>query len=115
MAKSLGMFWKTEEDKLVYRIKLNFSKKSRNRYSGPDCTSNTLSQDFPQVMTKRIALKLNHTVFDPAMLIQPWILKLRLAFREILIYEKENEVSSWDAALPSKFRDEWLKICIEMF
>ena len=115
VAKSLGMFWKTEEDKLVYRIKLNFSKKSRNRYSGPDCTSNTLTQDFPQVTTKRIALKLNHTVFDPAMLIQPWILKLRLAFREILIYEKENEVSSWDAALPSKFRDEWLKICIEMF
>ena len=66
-------------------------------------------------MTKRIALKLNHTVFDPAMLVQPWILKLRLAFREILIHEKENDVSSWDAALPNKFRDEWLKMCQEMF
>ena len=115
VTKSLGMFWKTKEDKLVYRIKLNFSKKSRNRYSGPDCTSATLAQHFPQLMTKRIALKLNHTVFDPAMLVQPWILKLRLAFREILIHEKENDVSSWDAALPSKFRDEWLKMCKEMF
>ena len=49
------------------------------------------------------------------MLIQPWILKLRLAFREILIHEKENDVSSWDAALPNKFRDDWLKMCKEMF
>ena len=32
--KSLGLYWKTKEDKLVFRIKLNFSKKSRNRYEG---------------------------------------------------------------------------------
>ena len=32
LSKSLGMSWKTELDKLVYRVKLNFSKKSRNRY-----------------------------------------------------------------------------------
>ena len=113
--KSLGMSWKTKDDKLVYRIKLNFSKKSRNRYSGINCTRLTLSTELPKLMTKRIALKLNHTVFDPAMLIQPWILKLRLAFREILIYERENNVCSWDAALPDKFRNDWLLLCEEMF
>ena len=113
--QSLGMFWRTENDKLVYRINLNFSKKSRNRYSGSYCTRISLERDFPKVMTKRIALKLNHTVFDPAMLVQPWILKLRLAFRDILIYEKEAEICSWDAPLPDNFRDEWLELCKEMF
>ena len=88
---------------------------ARNRYSGKNCTRLTLNTELPKLMTKRIALKLNHTVFDPAMLIQPWILKLRLAFREILIYEKENDVCSWDAALPEKFRNDWLLLCEEMF
>ena len=115
IVKSLGMSWKTENDKLVYRIKLNFSKKARNRYNGKNCTRLTLNTELPKLMTKRIALKLNHTVFDPAMLIQPWILKLRLAFREILIYEKENDVCSWDAALPEKFRNDWSLLCEEMF
>ena len=114
-SKSLGMYWKTEEDKLVYRIKLNFSSKSRNRYSGPDSSLSNLDETFPEMMTKRIALKLNHTVFDPGNLIQPWLLKLRLAYREILLFEKENNISSWDAPLPSKFHSVWLDLCKEMF
>ena len=114
-SKSLGMFWKTEHDKLVYKIKLNFSKKSRNRYSDPDTTLESLEIDFPKKMTKRLALKLNHTVFDPANLLQPWIFKMRLAFREILFYEKENNCSSWDAELPVHFRAEWIELTKEMF
>ena len=115
VTKSLGMSWKTENDKLVYRVRLNFSKKTRNRYSGKFTTRETLEEDFPKKMTKRLALKLNHTIFDPAMLIQPWIQKLRLSFRDILIYERETGISSWDAELPDKFRNEWLQLTMEMF
>ena len=115
LTKSLGMAWKTELDKLVYRVKLNFSKKSRNRYSEAFSTLATLENDFPKIMTKRLALKLNHTIFKPAMLLQPWILKLRLAFRDILIHEKETGCSGWDTKLPDKFREEWLKLTKEMF
>ena len=115
VTKSLGMSWKTENDKLVYRVKLNFSKKARNRYSGKNTTLETLKDDFPKKMTKRLALKLNHTIFDPAMLIQPWIQKLRLSFRDILIFERENGLSGWDAELPEKFRSEWLQLTLEMF
>ena len=115
ITKSLGMSWKTENDKLVYRVRLNFSKKARNRYSGDFTTLETLKNDFPKKMTKRLALKLNHTIFDPAMLIQPWIQKLRLSFRDILIFERENGLSSWDDELPDKFRNEWLSLTLEMF
>ena len=38
LSKSLGMFWSTEKDTLSYRIRLNFNKKKRNRYVGPDTT-----------------------------------------------------------------------------
>ena len=115
LSKSLGLHWHTGKDVLVYRIKLNFSKKKRNRYSQPDTISSTLHDDFPELMTKRLALKLNHSVFDPARLLQPWMMKPRLAFRDILFYEKENNISGWDIPLPDKFRDQWLKITEEMF
>ena len=67
--KALGMCWKTETDKLYYKVRLNFSKKARNRYNGAFTTKETLADDFPPNMTKRLALKLNHTLFDPAMLL----------------------------------------------
>ena len=115
VTKSLGISWKTEADLLVYRIKLNFSKKKRNRYSDPDTTLMTLDDDFPLDMNKRIALKLNHSLFDPANLVQPWLLKLRLSFRDILFYERENNYSDWDRALPQHFRDQWLQLTRELF
>ena len=43
------------------------------------------------------------------------MMKPRLAFRDILFYEKENNISGWDIPLPDKFRDQWLKITEEMF
>ena len=115
VTKSLGLYWQTELDLLVYRIKLNFSKKKRNRYTAPDTTAETLEQDFPENMTKRLALKLNHTIFDPANILQPWMLKPRLAYREILFFEKENNYSDWDKPLPDKYRDQWLQLSKEMF
>ena len=115
VSRSLGLFWKTEPDVLTFKIKLNFSKKKRNRYSAADTTIKSLSDDFPVHMTKRLALKLNHTVFDPACFVQPWILKLRLAFRDILFYEKENNAAGWDLPLPDEFRSQWLKLTEEMF
>ena len=87
-------------DELVYRIRLNFSKKKRNKYLGEDTTRETLENDFPKKFTKRMALKLNHSVFDPQNLIQPWLLKLKLHFRDILIFEKENGNPGWDNELP---------------
>ena len=113
--KNLGLSWKTEADKLVYRLKLNFNKKSRNRYTGKYTTIDTLEDDFPEFMTKRIALKLNHQIFDPCMLIQPWIMKLRLAFRDIIIHERETGNPGWDNKLPGKFGDQWFALTKEMF
>ena len=66
-------------------------------------------------MTKRIALKLCHSIFDPARLLQPWMMKPRLAFRDILFYEKECDNAGWDNPLPEKFRGQWLSITEEMF
>ena len=115
LSKSLGLYWKTEIDVLTYRIRINFSKKHRNRYLGPDTSLETLRVDFPNPMTKRCALKLAHSVFDPANILQPLMLKQKLGYRDILIYERENESPGWDNPLPEKFREQWLKFTEEMF
>ena len=116
VSKALGVFWKPEEDKIIYRVKINFSKKYRNRRLNADTTLETLKDDFPSKFTKRIALMIVHSVFDPAMLIQPFILKLRLAYREILIQEKLAEKPlNWDDVLSDKARDLWIKLSEEMF
>ena len=49
------------------------------------------------------------------MLIQPWIMKSRLLYRDILIHEKDLKKYGWDETLPENFRNIWLKLCEEMF
>ena len=115
ISKSLGLSWKTENDVLVYKIKLNFSKKKRNRYLKPDTILETLENDFPETFTKRLALKLNHSLYDAQKLAQPWLQKLKLAFRDILFYEKENGYSDFDKPLPEHFRQKWLNLTKELF
>ena len=60
-------------------------------------------------------MKIIHSVFDPAMLIQPFILKLRLAFREIIVNEKLDNESGWDRVLPDSIRNKWVELSKEMY
>ena len=113
--KALGVCWETKKDQIVFKVRLNFCKKVRNRRTKPYSFADTIEKDFPQKFTKRIALSLTHTIFDPTQLIQPFILRLRLSYRNIIIQEKLEGISSWDRELSDKTRDEWLKLAKMMF
>ena len=115
VTKALGMYWNTGEDKIMYKVRINFGKKVRNRRTQEDSTKESLEKDFPKVFTKRIALKLAHSVFDPANLIQPFLLKIRLAYRDIIVEEKLEHKTSWDDEKSNKTRDRWLKLAQEMY
>ena len=60
-------------------------------------------------------MKIIHSVFDPAMLIQPFILKLRLAYRDIIVQEKLDNKSGWDRVLPDNIRKKWVDLSKEMY
>ena len=115
ISKALGVCWETKKDQIVFKVRLNFGKKVRNRRTKPYSFADTIEKDFPQKFTKRIALSLTHTIFDPTQLIQPFILRLRLSYRNIIIQEKLEGISSWDRELSDKTRDEWLKLAKIMF
>ena len=109
------MYWDTGEDKIMYKVRINFGKKVRNRRTQEESTMESIEKDFPEVFTKRIALKLAHSVFDPANLIQPFMLKLRLAYRDIIIQEKLENKASWDDEKSNKTRARWLNLAKEMY
>ena len=115
VTKALGMYWDTGQDKIMYKVRINFGKKVRNRRTQDDSTKESLEKDFPKVFTKRIALKLAHSIFDPANLIQPFLLKIRLAYRDIIVEEKLENKASWDDEKSNKIRVRWLKLAQEMY
>ena len=85
LSKALGVYWRTQDDKIVYKVRVNFGKKIRNRRDKPYSTADTIEEDFPKKFTKRLALKLTHSIFDPPCLVQQFLLKLRLMYREIIV------------------------------
>ena len=115
VTKALGMYWDTGEDRIMYKVRINFGKKVRNRRTEKDCSKESIEKDFPKVFSKRIALKLAHSVFDPANLIQPFLLKMRLAYRDIIVEEKLENKASWDDEKPDKTRARWLNLAKEMY
>ena len=100
---------------MIYKARINFGKKYRNRRDKPFSSFDTIEKDFPEQFTKRIALKITHSVFDPAMLIQPFILKLRLAYRDIIVQEKLENKADWDLVLSEDVRQCWVKLSKEMY
>ena len=55
------------------------------------------------------------SVFDPAMLIKPFILKQRLAYRNIIGHEKLDNESGWDRVLTDNFKKKWVELSKEMY
>ena len=99
LSKALGVYWRTQEDKGVYKVKVIFGKKIRNRRNKPYITADTIEEDFPKKFTNHLALKL----------------KLRLLYREIIVREKLSGNAGWDEELPDSVRDAWVKIAKEMY
>ena len=75
VSKALGVYWDTEKDEIIYKVRINFGKKIRGRRNKQDSTLATIDADFPKIFTKRLALKLTHSVYDPANLVQPFYFK----------------------------------------
>ena len=73
LARALGVYWRTGGDKILYKVRINFGKKVRNRRDKLDSTVETIADDFPKNFTQRLALKIAHSVFDPPILVQPFL------------------------------------------
>ena len=53
VTKALGMYWDTGEDRIMYKVRINFGKKVRNRRTEEDSTKESIEKNFPKVFSKR--------------------------------------------------------------
>ena len=54
LSRALGVYWNTEEDKIVFKVRINFSKKVRNRRLKPDSSQNLFQSIFQRSLLKEL-------------------------------------------------------------
>nr|CAH7744421.1 unnamed protein product [Callosobruchus chinensis] len=87
--KTLGLFWKCDQDTLTYKINVN------NSHSGQ--------------MTKRIILSRISTIFDPLGLVSPCIITAKVQLQKLWL-----ENLTWDQPLPNNILTSWLEFSTDL-
>nr|CAH7762481.1 unnamed protein product [Callosobruchus chinensis] len=87
--KTLGLFWKCDQDILTYKINVN------NSHSGQ--------------MTKRIILSRISTIFDPLGLVSPCIITAKVQLQKLWL-----ENLTWDQPLPNNILTSWLEFSTDL-
>ena len=67
--KVLGMIWSPQEDKIVFSVKLNFSKKKQNVYTFPDLSIKDIPPNDSFNINKAQVLAQINSIYDPLGLI----------------------------------------------
>ena len=98
----LGTQWDPINDTISYQVTLNFSKKKRGIRTGPDLKRNEVSQNIPELLTKRLVLQQVMSIYDPLGLVSPFTL-----LGKILLRESWKLGLDWDDALPSQLHTRW--------
>ena len=83
----LGLCWDSKRDILYFKVHINFSSKRCGKRLESDIELHELKDRFPKVLTKRNCLSITNSIFDPLGLIQPMVLKLKLALRDIILFK----------------------------
>ena len=90
--KFLGMYWDTENDKLMFFIK------------------RTLEEPLVK-STKRTILSKANSIYDPYGFLSPFIIKIKILLRKIWTYEPKID---WDDELPTEIQTKWNTILQEI-
>ena len=70
----LCLGWNPVEDTVVFEVTINFSKKKKGIYTGPNVKKADLLQGLPLVLTRRIVLSQVMMIFDPLGFVCPYTL-----------------------------------------
>ena len=106
----LGTQWDPINDTISYQVTLNFSKKKRGIRTGPDLKRNEVSQNIPELLTKRLVLQQVMSIYDPLGLVSPFTL-----LGKILLRESWKLGLDWDDALPSQLHTRWSEFFKALF
>lgn len=106
----LGLGWNPAEDVIVFQVALNFSKKRKGAYTGPNLYKADLPQALPLVLTRRIVLGQVMKIFDPLGFVCPYTL-----WGKIYLRETWSLKLGWDDQLPTDLRAKWVQFFCTLF
>ena len=110
--KVLGMSWDIKHDYFFYTVRINFSPKYKKVHSLPNLLRCELESEFPRVLTRRMVLSQIASVFDPLVLVQPFLLSAKLLMREMIMDSKND---GWDDPIVQEYRMKWLHFFGELY
>ena len=107
--KVLGLTWWPTEDVIVFKLTANVTPRKGSGRLGPDLTSENIAAVDSVVFTKRIAVSLAAYNFDPLGLISCFLVKLKIALKEIVAREY-----AWDVVLDEDLQKVWRNLLREI-
>ena len=105
----LGLDWMPTEDYLRFKLTANVSPRKGQGRVEPDLTENDLDKVDSVIFTKRIASSISSYNFDPLGLISCFLVKFKIALREIS--QREH---TWDSLLEDDLQKKWRDLLREM-
>ena len=109
--KVLGVLWDSKFDRLKFHLSLKFSKKQRNTKMESDIREEEMILRFPEVLTRRLAMRQIASLYDPLGLLTPVTLQAKLLMRELILEQQTfTDISSkdiWDIPISDSLYNKW--------
>ena len=113
--KVLGLGWKPKQDNFSFKVKLNFSKRTREGRAESDVNYDDFESRMPRLLTKRSVISQFATLYDPLGLLTPFTLKAKLMMRSIIMEVNQGNSKGWDESLSETLYSETMDLFREMF
>ena len=106
----LGVGWRPQEDRIFFKISLNFSAKRQGVHVEPDLTQDQVPASIPLKLTRRIVLSQVQKLYDPLGFLTPVTLLAKVYLRETWSLKL-----SWDDPLPVNLSQKWIRYFTQLF
>lgn len=101
MERVLGIIWNPENDMLRVKVRINLSKKYRQRRIDKDLDLNEISNITNMKVTRRLLLSITNSCYDVFGMLGPITISLKIGLRRI-------NGSSWDEDQPEDVKKQWV-------
>lgn len=113
--KVLGLGWKPKQDKFSFKVKLNFSKRTREGRAESYVNCDDFERRMPCLLTKRSVLSQFASLYGPLGLLTPFTLKTKLMMRSIIMEVNKGDSKGWDEPISETLYSETMDLFREMF
>ncbi|XP_062618012.1 uncharacterized protein LOC134279607 [Saccostrea cucullata] len=110
--KVLGLVWKPVDDVFTFKVRLNFSRKTKHKSHEEKSTNK--SEEIPENLTRRMVLSQVAGVYDPLGLIVPYTLSAKSLIRN-LCQGNQSKSEVWDKPLSAEMRQQWIEFFNGLF